>query len=455
MTDSGTDDTTFTWSVPECPFTVKCYPRVLDDIRLSVTDAFFSLPRGGAEIGGILLGKFDGGCLVIKDYAGLDCEHAYGPSFVLSPPDVARLTDLLSAQTNHPRGLRTVGWYHSHTRSEIFLSDSDLEIYNRFFPGSCQVALVLKPHTFEPARIGFFFRELDGSVRAKASYREDLLEAMPVRQMPAGVPTAASVNEPWARRSRPGPAAASVPAMVAAPAAAPLPPPGHPADLPLVETAAAQLPAPKFAVAAAFSLRRWIMVGTGMVATVGVLGAAYQVRQMWLPHVLAAVGQAPPSTPPHPALGLNSIDREGQLQIGWDCNSPAVRRASEARLEITDGGTLPVIIQLDAAHLAAGSFTYARNAGNVDIKLILPQQHGPDFREVTSFLGKPPERKSDAQLEAERLQREEMARQSAKMKFEMNSQAAKTKRLEQEVESMREELRQQQQHRLNNQVPDK
>ena len=33
------------------------YPaRVLDDIRLAVVDAFFSLPRGGAEIGGILLG---------------------------------------------------------------------------------------------------------------------------------------------------------------------------------------------------------------------------------------------------------------------------------------------------------------------------------------------------------------------------------------------------------------
>ena len=61
MTESGTDSTTITWSVPECPFTIEYSARVLDDIRLAVMDAFFSLPRGGAEIGGILLGSFDNG----------------------------------------------------------------------------------------------------------------------------------------------------------------------------------------------------------------------------------------------------------------------------------------------------------------------------------------------------------------------------------------------------------
>jgi hypothetical protein len=41
------------------------------------------------------------------------------------------------------------------------------------------------------------------------------------------------------------------------------------------------------------------------------------------------------------------------------------------------------------------------------------------------------------------------------MKADLTFQAAKTKKLEQEVETMREELRQQQQRRLNNQIPDK
>ena len=45
------------WTAAECPFTIEYSTRVLDDVRLAVMDAFFSLPRGGAEIGGILLGR--------------------------------------------------------------------------------------------------------------------------------------------------------------------------------------------------------------------------------------------------------------------------------------------------------------------------------------------------------------------------------------------------------------
>src|SRR6516162_3893110 len=105
------------WSAPECPFTIEYSPRILDDIRLTVVDAFFSLPRGGAEIGGILLGDYRPGRLAITGYAALDCEHAYGPSFTLSPPDEARLKTLLAQHAGGADGMRPVGWYHSHTRS--------------------------------------------------------------------------------------------------------------------------------------------------------------------------------------------------------------------------------------------------------------------------------------------------------------------------------------------------
>ena len=44
---------------------------------------------------------------------------------------------------------------------------------------------------------------------------------------------------------------------------------------------------------------------------------------------------------------------------------------------------------------------------------------------------------------------------AAKLKADLNSQAAKTKKLEKDVQSMREEMRKQQLRRLNNQVPDK
>src|SRR5262252_8666525 len=120
MTGSGTDGALIAWSVPACPFTIEYSPRVMDDIRLAVTDAFFSLPRGGAEIGGLLLGQFDGNRLTITDSTPWECEHAFGPSFQISLNDEARLRQVVAAVPKNFPGLQIVGWYHSHTRSEIF-----------------------------------------------------------------------------------------------------------------------------------------------------------------------------------------------------------------------------------------------------------------------------------------------------------------------------------------------
>src|SRR5436853_3139090 len=77
--ESHTASDTAIWSVPQCAFQVEYSLRALDEIRLLVVDAFFSVPRGGAEIGGVLLGKHEGDRLVIQEFKPLDCEHAYGP----------------------------------------------------------------------------------------------------------------------------------------------------------------------------------------------------------------------------------------------------------------------------------------------------------------------------------------------------------------------------------------
>src|SRR5476651_2314206 len=97
MADLVTDSTETSWSAPQCPFTIEYSTRVLDDIRLAVVDAFFSLPRGGAEIGGILLGTQEPGRLAVTSYQAIECEHANGPSFTLSQNDEAKLRDQLAA----------------------------------------------------------------------------------------------------------------------------------------------------------------------------------------------------------------------------------------------------------------------------------------------------------------------------------------------------------------------
>src|SRR3954462_2365291 len=131
--ETQSEDSLTRWTVTACPFAIEYSTRVLDDIRLAVTDAFFSLPRGGAEIGGVLLGNEENGRVTIADSVPFPCEHAYGPSFVLSPRDHVALTELLATLKTNPKAT-PVGWWHSHTRSEIFLSDADQEIHTRFFP---------------------------------------------------------------------------------------------------------------------------------------------------------------------------------------------------------------------------------------------------------------------------------------------------------------------------------
>ena len=148
------------------------------------------------------------------------------------------------------------------------------------------------------------------------------------------------------------------------------------------------------------------------------------------------------------------------MQIHWDRNSAALGNAAYGVLEISEDGAVPKAIQLDAASLQTGSFTYQRTAAKVDLKLVIHRKSGAELRESTSFLGEPPDRKAKEEAaalkerEAEAVrQRDELAKQTTKMKADLNWQAAKTKKLEKEMQAIREEMRLQQQRRLANQAP--
>ena len=54
-----------------------------------------------------------------------------------------------------------VGWYHSHPKMSVFLSNYDLFLHNSFFPHPWQVALVIEPHG---NTAGFFIRDGGGNL---------------------------------------------------------------------------------------------------------------------------------------------------------------------------------------------------------------------------------------------------------------------------------------------------
>ena len=440
--EPGTEIALSTWSVPRCLFEIEYSARVLDDIRLAVVDAFFSLPRGGAEIGGILLGSWDGERVAITSYEPLDCQHALGPSFTLSPRDQAQLAEIIAGARRNPPNRQPVGWYHSHTRSEVFLSDADQAIHNRFFPDPWQVALVMKPHTFEPMRAGFFFRERDGSMRTKASYQELRLEPMPLRATGA-----AASNSPPAQRPQ-----HEDPALRATLIGTPLPLPVQPVEMADAPKANRKVPitreipvdlvaqpqtvpmdTPGFLQLGPERPGRALKAVAILAAGLAIGGAGYQTRGFWLPPVLAKSSAVIPREP-DPAVALAVWDDNGQLKIQWDRNAPAVRNAREATLEVSDGSAAPQSVRLDNAHLASGGFTYARQTERVDVTLIVAEPNGRIVKEQTSFLGRLPAQGSAGEA------RDTDAQRAEKLQKDLNVEAAKTRKLEKDLKDMREQL---------------
>ncbi len=486
------DRATVTWSTPECPFSIECSSRVLDDIRLSVTDAFFSLPRGGAEIGGILLGDWREGRLTISDYAALDCEHALGPSFTLSVSDEARLQELIRA-TSGSGGPQPVGWYHSHTRTGVLLSDSDLTIHNRFFPELWQVALVVKPHTFEPMRAGFFFRGPGGIIHSSASYHEFLIEPQPLRQVPRAAPmgppaqaqhqsaTAGPIVDVRAEPATPpaAPAAAVIdvraePDAPPAPVAPrvdrhaelrPQPPPpptpatmaASPAPVPKAAPEAEPAAPPQLPLPSMFEnppQRSWAwlkaLLAVGLAVAAG--AALYAERDAWYPAAVAWLQRAPAKVDAA-SIGLNTVDDAGQLQIRWDANSAPVRGATRAWLDIVDGDSPPSPIPLDPQHLASGVFTYGRRNARVDVALVLNQPGGTNLRQATAFLGqKPPSPAPPASLAEPQQGRAQLLRLAASLQAQVDAERVQNRALEKQLAIARAQLREQQRHRLSNQV---
>jgi proteasome lid subunit RPN8/RPN11 len=470
--EPGADISVATWTAPECPFQVEYSTRVLDDIRLAVVDAFFSLPRGGAEIGGVLLGNREGNLISITGYQALDCEHAMGPSFTLSPRDQNRLAEIIAKANHNPTERQPVGWYHSHTRSEIFLSETDQDIHKRFFPEPWQFALVLKPHTFEPTRGGFFFREADGSFRGAASYQEFILDPLPMR--PALSPRASAAPPPRPQRQDSTPrgpiiaVSSGPPVPLESPAVPSMAKPKGrvpitreiPVETALADSAGDQAPAHESEspdTTLLGQLKRdpsWraltMLAGLALIVVLG--GVGYQTRHHWLPQIAARILPGSPNEP-DAYLALSTADDNGQLKIQWDRNAPAIRNAVEAVLEITDGNPVPRPIRLDTAHLAAGIFTYSRQTERVDVALTASQPNGQTVRGVAAFLGKLPRRRARADAPAVRPERDDEAQRADRLQKELNLQTTRMRKLEKELQDVREQLQSEQKRRLATQSP--
>jgi proteasome lid subunit RPN8/RPN11 len=454
-----------TWRVAQSPFTIEYSRQTLDDIRMAVVDAFRSLPGGGVEIGGVLLGKFENQRLTITQHLPLESEHAFGSTFTLSPKDQTSLEELLGAAGRNFSDLQPVGWYHSHTRSEIALSEADVEIHKRYFREAWQVAVVLRPSDYEATRAGIFLREQDGSLRTESSYAEIALDPLPVSLVPAGMPP--SDPEPC-RQLAVGPVvtieteqAAAIDAAQAPPSPAveadvasstvSSQPPAEPAsqlllDLPaaaepappappVVETlaeapAAAEVRAvneprmelepeiPSFLQVEPAPPRRWLGIAAGITIVVALSAATYQRRANWLPNLEASVPRVavPPPVAARPGVA-----------------HPAAVRLAAAPAPVPQ--TLPA-----APSVAPEDPALRKQAAELG-------KRNAELGKENGELGKQNAELSKQNADLQK-QTEELAKQAARLKTVLAAETARAKNLQQQLEQLRV---QQQRKRLANQ----
>jgi len=420
-----------TWKPEASALTIEYAASVMEDLRQAGEQGFQTIPHGGIEIGAILFGVRTDSTVRICEWRPIECSHARGPGFILSETDLRRMAETLSQARGEMPGLEPVGWFHTHTRSEIFLSAEDIAIFDQWFPQSWQIALVMRLKKESSATAGFFVREPDGSLRSEASYQEFTVRPDPFALTRARRPTSAAARGAerrprQARQENRTPGQPPVPVAPAlrtetAPPAASVPVFRAPA-IQLDETVPEPEPIPEFLLEPPHSqLRRKILFA---VVTAIVLAALTLAgRWYW-------ANQSPPT------VGLRLEEMSDQLLIHWDRGTATVRGASGATLTIRDGKDIRNLV-LDQRAVRLGTVTYAYREQDVEVRLIVMHGDVVAAEESTRFLGRRPPAAAQKDLPAAAAgERERLHDESERLRQAIRQAAERTQRLENSLKSL-------------------
>lgn len=170
MTDPEKSSGYGEWHLRPGAFAIRYPISLLHEIDFNVKDAARRISHGGMETGGFLFGRTstDGQTetVQIEAFRPIDCEHAFGPSFVLSERDLAKMREQLLQAGSDPalEGMRLLGWFVGHARNPLRLSDHEASLFDRLFPRPGQLTLLVKPERFAPSKIAFLVRAQDRKV---------------------------------------------------------------------------------------------------------------------------------------------------------------------------------------------------------------------------------------------------------------------------------------------------
>ena len=315
---------------------IRCSGGVLDHIRRRATEQFLSIPRGGLEVGGLLYGSLEHEEILIIGFTELTVEYINGPSFKLSPQDEINLQQALTEQ--QPGTL--VGWWHSHTRSDTSLTDDDADVHSRFFGDRAPLALIIKPHKFDPAEIAVYIANANGVPGPAPCCRFTTGDEEPDIEPERAAVVVAQPPPP------PPPAVESEPPVRYVATAVPARPPNQ-----------RRKRFARMALAALVFLGS--AVGTALLRTV------------------------PESDPLH----IDLAKSPNGLTIRWSVDAPVAEKASSAELSIVDERGRSRTLTLQPNEVRSGSVMYDQTTERLQIRLRV-RLHNNDIHDATAnFIG--------------------------------------------------------------------
>ena len=321
--------------------TIRLNLAIVDRLGAVVMEGFKAVPRRGLEVGGLLLGHREDGCMCVDDFAPVDSEHQYGPSWLLSEKDKVRLDAEIARIQALPDGPRVIGLYRSQTRAGFAPAAEDRDLMAQHGGADASLFLLIKPEAGGAGHAAWFAADGEGwDHPCEFPFRRRELEGE-------------------------GHTIVAATALPAVPAPAEPEPPRQP-DLirlrmaKLLQAAAARQPEILPALPPPPKRRRWYGPAAVMLAS----GLAGYFVAAWL-----ASGRPAAPASPRP-LALHVTLDHGSLHLRWDRDSPALRNAAGAVIWIDDAGR-ERRLDLKPADLTEGSVQYWPTSSDVRFKMEL------------------------------------------------------------------------------------
>lgn len=384
-------DRFYTWEPEGKSIKVLIDFEVVDRLSQDVMRGFGAVPRRGAEVGGVLIGTVEAGeklVVHIQDFESVPCPHKRGPSYLLTEADEAVYKQTVDRlRERNDRGLHAIGYFRSHTRDGLSLSDEDLQFFARYFPDPSAIILLIRPFATRVSMAGIFFeehgqiqpdqtalefpfrrKELGGGSPEPMPRDTDSRKVEPIRSqaaaaggfsMPAGFSSGGlSSLSAAASGSAPHSAGAGLFGQM----------PGLEARSPGDSLDDDPAPSAKFK-------RTWVWLPLSFIfLMLGVLAGFFFAMG-------GKRGALNSTSPDVYRLALAVKKEPGALHVTWDRSLPAIRQATGGTLWINEGTAKAKEVRLRAADLQSGS-VLVRLDGDAAFRLEVALSDGNRLSEV-------------------------------------------------------------------------